>query len=85
MIPQTPTIFYGMPMILMVLAIEVMVSLFGISHHLIGSFEEGFILDFFLILDAPALGRLHRRPEVCLTLIDLCNPFSAGCCYIGPI
>ena len=43
-----------MPMILMVLAIEVMVSLFEISHHLIGSFEEGFILDFFLILDALA-------------------------------
>ena len=46
-IPQAPTIFCGMPMILMILAIEVMVSLFGISHHLIGSFEEGFILDFF--------------------------------------
>ena len=39
-----------MPMILMVLAIEVTVSLFGISHHLIGSFEEGFILDFFQYL-----------------------------------
>ena len=47
MIPQTPTIFYGMSMILMVLVIEVTVLLFGISHHLIGSFEEGFILDFF--------------------------------------
>ena len=47
MILQTPTIFCGIPMIPMVLAIEVTVSLFGISHHLIGSFEEGFILDFF--------------------------------------
>ena len=46
-IPQDPTIFCGMPMILMILAIEVMVSLFGISYHLIGSSEEGFILDFF--------------------------------------
>ena len=50
MIVQTPTILCGMPMILMVLAIEVTVSLFGISHHLIGSFEEGFILDFFQYL-----------------------------------
>ena len=58
-IPQTPTIFCGMPMISMILAIEVTVSLFEISHHLVGPFEEGFILDFFLILDAPALGRLH--------------------------
>ena len=47
MIPQTPTIFYGMPMILMVLAIEVTVSFFEISHHCIGSFEELFILNFF--------------------------------------
>ena len=38
---------------------------------------------FFLILDAPALERLHRRPGCCLTLIDLRNPFSTGCCYIG--
>ena len=47
MIPQAPTVFYDMPMILMILAIEVTVSLFGISYHLIQSFEEGFILDFF--------------------------------------
>ena len=59
MIPQTPTIFCGVPMILMVLEIEVTVLLFGISHHLIRSFEEGFILNFFLILDAQALERLH--------------------------
>ena len=56
MIPQTPTILCGMPTILMVLAIEVTVSLFGISHHLIGSFEEGFILDFFQYL-------MHRLSE----------------------
>ena len=48
-----------MPMILMVLAIEVMISLFGISHHLIGSFEEGFILDFFQYL-------MHRLSEDCI-------------------
>ena len=46
-IPQAPTILYGMAMIPMILAIEVMVSLFGISHHLVGPFEEGFVLDFF--------------------------------------
>ena len=33
---------------------------------------------FFPILDAPALGRLRRRPECCVTLIDLHNPFSRG-------
>ena len=38
---------------------------------------------FFLILNAPAFGRLHRQPECCLTLIDLRNPFSASCCCIG--
>ena len=58
MIPQAPTILCGMPMISMILAIEVTVSLFGISHHLVGPFEEGFVLDFFLILDALALKRL---------------------------
>ena len=84
MIPQAPTIFCGMSMILMILAIEVTVSLFGIAHHLIGSFKERFILDFFLILDALTLGTLHRRLEYCLTLIDLRNPFSAGCYCISP-
>ena len=39
MIPQTPIIFCGMPMILMILTIEVTVSL-----------EEWFILDFFQYL-----------------------------------
>ena len=45
-----------MPMILMILAIKVTISLFKISHHLIGSFEEGFILDFFQYL-------MHRLSE----------------------
>ena len=35
-----------MTMILMILAIEVSVSLFRISHHLVGPFKEGFVLDF---------------------------------------
>ena len=41
-----------MAMIPMVLTIEVSVSvsLFRISHHLIGPFEEGFVLDFFQYL-----------------------------------
>ena len=45
-------------MILMVLAIEVTVSLFEIFHHLIGSFKEWFILDFFQYL-------MHRLLEDC--------------------
>ena len=59
-IPQAPTIFCGMPMILMILAIEVTVSilLFGISHHLIWLFEEWFIFDFFQYL-------MHRLSEDC--------------------
>ena len=48
-----------MPMILMILAIEVTVLLFEISHHLIGSFEEWFILDFFQYL-------MHRLSEDCI-------------------
>ena len=43
-------------MILMVLAIEITISFFGISYHLIKSFEEGFILDFFQYL-------MHRLSE----------------------
>ena len=39
-----------MTMILMILAIEVSVSLFRISHHLVGPFEEGFVLEFFQYL-----------------------------------
>ena len=39
-----------MPVILMILAIEVIVSLFRISHHLVGPFKEGFVFDFFQYL-----------------------------------
>ena len=39
-----------MAMIPMILTIEVSVSLFRISHHLIGPFEERLILDFFQYL-----------------------------------
>ena len=49
-VPQTPAILCGTAMIPMILAIEVTVSLFGISHHLVGPFEEGFVFDFFQYL-----------------------------------
>ena len=39
-----------MAMILMILTIEISVSLFRISHHLVGPFEEGFVFDFFQYL-----------------------------------
>ena len=46
-VPQTPAILCYMAMIPMILTIEVTVSLFGISYHLVGPFKEWFILDFF--------------------------------------
>ena len=49
-IPQTPTILCGMLMILMILVIEVMVTFFRISHHLIRSFEERFIFNLLQYL-----------------------------------
>ena len=67
MIPQTPTIFCGMPIILMILTIEVTVSLFGISHHLIWSFEEWFILNFFQYL-------MHRLSEDCADDLSVVCP-----------
>ena len=36
-----------MAMIPRILAIEVAVSFFRISHHLVGPFEERFVFDFF--------------------------------------
>ena len=45
-----------MPMILMILAIKVMVTLFKISHHLIRSFEERFIFNLLQYL-------MHRLSE----------------------
>ena len=50
MVSQTPAILCCMAMIPMILAVEVSVSLFRISHHLIGPFEEGLVLDFFQYL-----------------------------------
>ena len=53
---QTPVILCCMAMIPMILAIKVTVSFFRISHHLVGSFEEGFVFDFFQYL-------MHRLSE----------------------
>ena len=39
-----------MAMIPMILTVEVSAPLFRISHHLIGTFEEGLVLDFFQYL-----------------------------------
>ena len=50
MIPQTSAILGSVTMVSMVLTIEVSVSLFRISHYLVGPFEEGFILNFFQYL-----------------------------------
>ena len=36
-----------MTMVPMILTIEISVSLFKISHHLIGPFEEGFVFNLF--------------------------------------
>ena len=49
-VPQTPTILGCMAMIPIILVIEVIVSLFRISHHLIGPFKEGFVFDLFQYL-----------------------------------
>ena len=46
MIPQAPTIFCGMPMVLMILAIEVTVSLFGFLTILLGRLKKGSFLIF---------------------------------------
>ena len=55
-VPQTPAILGCMAMILMILAIKVRISFFRISHHLVGSFEEGFVFYFFQYL-------MHRLSE----------------------
>ena len=39
-VPQTSTIFCGVPVVLVVLVIEVVVTLYEVSHHFIWSFEE---------------------------------------------
>ena len=43
-------------MVSMILTIEISVSLFRVSHHLIGSFEEGLIFNIFQDL-------VHRLSE----------------------
>ena len=45
MIPQTSAILDSVTMVSMVLTIEISVSLFRISHHFIGPFEEGLVFN----------------------------------------
>ena len=46
-IPLTSTVLGSMTMVSMILTIEISVSLFRVSHHLIGPFEEGLIFNLF--------------------------------------
>ena len=55
-IPQTSAILSSVTMVSVVLTIEISVSLFRVSHHLIGPFEEGFVLNLFQDL-------MHRFSE----------------------
>ena len=45
-VPKVPTIFCTMSMILVVLTIQTLITLHGISSHLIWPLEEWLILDF---------------------------------------
>ena len=47
MTPQSSTIFCGVPLVLVVLAMKALVVLHRISSHLIWPFKEWFVLDFF--------------------------------------
>ena len=67
MIPQTLAILCGMPMILMILEIEVMVTLFGVSHHLTWSIKEWFI--FYLLKYL-----MHRLSEHCTDDMRIVRP-----------
>ena len=45
-IPEIPAILYGVSVVLVVLAIKVLVSLCGLSRHLIQPSKVRFVLDF---------------------------------------
>ena len=47
MVLQVPAVLGGVPWFLVVLAMQALVTLRGISCHLIWSFEEWLILDLF--------------------------------------
>ena len=66
-VPSDLTILYGMPMILMILAIEVMVKLFRISYHLIWSFEKWFIFNLLQYL-------MHWLSEHCTNYLGIGRP-----------
>ena len=56
MILQTSAILSSVTMVSMVLTIEISVSLFRVSHHLIGPFEEWLVFNLFQDL-------MHRLSE----------------------
>ena len=46
MTPQSSIIFYGMPSVLVVLAMKVLIVLHGVTSHFIWPFKEWLVLDF---------------------------------------
>ena len=51
--PQVLAVFYSMSMVLVVLTIQTLIALHGVSNHLIQPLEERLILDFLQNLMYP--------------------------------
>ena len=45
-VPKVPTVFYSMSVVLVLLTIQNLIALYGVSSHLIRPLEEWLILDF---------------------------------------
>ena len=75
MIPQVPVVFGGVSLVLVVMVIEVLIAFYGISRHLIWSFEERLILDFLHNL----IYRISEHSMNCL-----CTGRSGLLCIVFP-
>ena len=64
MVPQIPTNFCSISLVLVILAKEVLIALHGVSRHFIWPFKEWLILNLLENL-------MHRFPEHCVNCLSI--------------
>jgi len=66
-VPQIPTVFCSVPLVLMVFAIKALVAPHRVSSHLVRPFEERLIFNLLQNL-------MHRFSEYCINYLGVSKP-----------
>ena len=78
MVPQIPTVFRSVPLVLMILAIKALFTSQGVFGHLVWPFEEWLVLHLLQNL-------MHWFSEYCINGLGVGRPRLSSKISLGPV